>query len=191
MAGFRWVASTLLGVVILSAMSIRILMYLPAWRNDVTMAKATLKEDPNAAPFWIYLGLGYLKAGDRNQARAAFLCAVATPESPFEASVDLALMQLEDRQYRGAEATLDRVIKRDYRHVLPVIMLSDIEKHKGDFRRCRDLLRRAYAIEPDNPAILARIGKLACLMGQRDTAYVFFFRAVELGSKEILECGNP
>ena len=58
------VAAGALGLVLLLAAAVRTLVRLPAWRNNFTLGLATVREDPNAAVFHIYLGNNYRSEGN-------------------------------------------------------------------------------------------------------------------------------
>ena len=69
----RRVAAVAFGTVLLRGGCIRILVRLPAWRNNFTLGLATVREDPTAAMFHVFLGNGYREAGDRNRARTEYV----------------------------------------------------------------------------------------------------------------------
>jgi tetratricopeptide (TPR) repeat protein len=154
-------AAVALGFVLLLAASLRTLVRLPAWRNNFTIALATLREDPSAAVFHIYLGNEYRGEGNRGLARIEYVAAIAADPLAGEAFVNLAAVLLDDGKASAAEAILRRGAQLNPTFSKPLFVLGKIALHRGSKEEARDLFARALSRDPNDSEALLQLGLLS------------------------------
>jgi tetratricopeptide (TPR) repeat protein len=172
------VAAGALGLVLLLAAAARTLVRLPVWRNNFTLGLATVREDPNAAVFHIYLGNAYRSEGNRGLARKEFVAAIALDPHIGEGFVDLAGVLLDDGKAGAAEDVLRRSAQLNPTFSTPLYVLGKMALRRGDREEARDFFARALSRDPYDFEPLFALGLLSLQDGRLDEAESLFTRAV-------------
>ena len=186
----RQAAAVALGTVLLVAGALRILVRLPAWRNNFTMGLATVRDDPTAAMFHVFLGNGYREAGDRNRARTELLTAIALDPSAGEAFVNLAGVLLDDGNVAAGEDTLRRGAQFNPTFSKPLFALGKIALSRGNKEEARDFFERALTLDPNDSEALFQLGILALQDGRLAQAEDLFRRDAIVQPSAVLVCLN-
>jgi tetratricopeptide (TPR) repeat protein len=166
----RRVAAVTLGVVVLLAASLRTLVRLPAWRNNFTLGLATLREDPTAAIFHVFVGNAYRLEGKRNLARIEYVAAIALDSSAGEGFVNLAGVLLDDGNTSAAQDVLRRGAQLNPTFSKPLFALGKIARYRGSKEEARDLFARALSLDPNDSEALFELGLLSLQEGRLDEA---------------------
>jgi tetratricopeptide (TPR) repeat protein len=178
-AGLR-VAAVALGLVLLLAAALRTLVRLPAWRNNFTLGLATVREDPSAAVFHVYLGNQYRAEGKRGLARIEYIAAIASDPLAGEAFMNLAGVLLDDGNASAAEGVLRRGAQLNPTFSKPLFALGRIALHRGSGEEARDLFLRALSRDPNDSEALFALGLLSLQEGRLDEAENLLSRAVTI-----------
>ena len=184
------VAAAALGTLLLVAGAVRILARLPAWRNNFTLGLATVREDPTAAMFHVFLGNGYREAGDRNRARSELLTAIALDPSAGEAFVNLAGVLVDDGNVAAGEDILRRGAQLNPAFSKPLFALGKIALYRGNKQEARDFFERALALDPNDFEALFQLGISALQDGRLAQAEEFFRRGAIVQPSSVLVCLN-
>ena len=171
------VAAVALGLVLLLAAALRTLVRLPVWRNNFTLGLATVREDPSAAIFHVYLGNNYRAEGNRGLARIEYIAAIASDPLAGEAFVNLAGVLLDDGNASAAEEVLRRGAQMNPTFSKPLFALGKIALHRGSKEEARDLFGRALSRDPNDPEALFALGLLSLQEGRLDEAENLLSRA--------------
>jgi tetratricopeptide (TPR) repeat protein len=166
LGAIRRVAAVALGVVVLLVASLRTLVRLPAWRNNFTLGLATLREDPTAAMFHIFVGNAYRLEDKRNLARIEYVAAIALDPSAGEGFVDLAGVLLDDGNTSAGEDVLRRGAQLNPTFSKPLLALGKIASYRGSKEEARDLFARALSLDPNDPEALFELGLLSLQEGR-------------------------
>jgi tetratricopeptide (TPR) repeat protein len=172
------VVAVALGLVLLLAAAVRVFVRLPAWRNNFTLGLATVREDPNAAMFHIYLGNNYRGEGNRGLARIEYVAAIALDPLAGEAFVNLAGVFLDDGNASAAEEVLRRGAQLNPTFSKPLFALGKIALGRGGREEARDLFARALSVDPNDSEALFELGRLSLQDGRLDEAENLFSRLV-------------
>jgi tetratricopeptide (TPR) repeat protein len=163
---WRRVGTVALGSVLLLAAALRTLVRLPVWRNNFTLGLATVREDPNAATFHVYLGNTYRDEGNRGLARMEYVSAIASDSLAGEAYVNLAGVLLDDGNTSAAEEVLRRCAQLNLTYSKPLFALGKIALHRGSKEEARDLFGRALSRDPNDLEALFELGLLSLQEGR-------------------------
>ena len=174
---WRRVAAVGLGSVLLLAAALRTLVRLPVWRNNFTLGLATVREDPTAAMFHVYVGNHYRAEGDRGLARIEFIAAIATDPLAGEAFVNLAGVFLDDGYPSAAEAILRRGAQTNPTFSKPLYVLGKLALDRGSKEEARDLFGRALSLDTNDSEALFQLGVLSLQEGRLDEAENLLGRA--------------
>jgi len=166
----RKAPASVLGLALLSAAAVRTLVRLPAWRNNFTLGLATLREDPNAAMFHIFVGNEYRREGNRNLARIEYVAAIASDPLAGEAFVNLAGILLDDGNTSAGEDVLRRGAQLNPTFSKPLFALGKIAMHRGSKEEARDFFERALSLDPNDSEALLQLGLLSLQEGRLDEA---------------------
>jgi tetratricopeptide (TPR) repeat protein len=177
---WRRLAAVALGLVLLAAETIRTLVRLPVWRNNFTLGLATVREDPGAATFHVYLGNNYREEGNRGLARIEYVAALASDPLAGEACVDLAGVLLDDGKTSAGEEVLRRCAQLNLTFSKPLFALGEIALHRGSKEEARDLFGRALSRDPNDAEALFELGLLSLQEGRLDEAENLLRRAATL-----------
>jgi tetratricopeptide (TPR) repeat protein len=170
-------AGIALGLVLLLAASVRTLVRLPAWRNNFTLGLATVREDPNAAVFRIYLGNTYRMEGKRALARIEYVEAMASDPRAGEAFVNLAGILVDDGNSSAAEDVLRRCAQLNPTYSKPLFVLGKMALERGSREEARDLFERALSRDPNDTETLFALGLLSLKEDRLDEAATLLGRA--------------
>jgi len=166
----RKAAAGALGLALLSAGAVRTLVRLPAWRNNFALGLATLRDDPNAAMFHIFVGNEYRQEGKRDLARIEYVAAIASDPLAGEAFVNLAGVLLDDGNTSAGEDVLRRGAQLNPTFSKPLFALGKIAMHRGSKEEARDFFERALALDPNDSEALLQLGLLSLQEGRLDEA---------------------
>ena len=166
----RKAAAVGLGLALLSAAAVRTFVRLPAWRNNFTLGLATLREDPNAAMFHIFVGNEYRKEGRRDLARIHYVAAIASDPLAGEAFVNLAGVLLDDGKTSAGEDALRRGAQLNPTFSKPLFALGKIAMHRGSKEEARDFFERALSLDPNDYEALLQLGLLSLQEGRLEEA---------------------
>jgi tetratricopeptide (TPR) repeat protein len=183
---WRRVAAVALGLVLLAAETIRTLVRLPAWRNNYTLALATLREDPNAATFHVYLGNHYRAEGNGGLARIEYIAAIASDPLAGEAYVNLAGVFLDDGNTSAGEEVLRRCAQLNLTYSKPLFALGKIALNRGSKEEARDLFARALSRDPNDSQALFELGLLSLQEGRLEEAESLLSRAATVAPSSAL-----
>jgi tetratricopeptide (TPR) repeat protein len=172
------VAAGALGLVVVLGAAIRTLVRLPVWQNNFTLGLATVREDPNAAMFYVYLGNTYRSEGNRGLARVEYVSAIASDSQAGEAFVNLAGVQLDDGNLSAAEETLRRGSQLNPTFSKPLYVLGKLALHQGNREDARDFFARALSRDPNDFEVLFALGLLSLQDGRLDEAEDLFSRSL-------------
>jgi tetratricopeptide (TPR) repeat protein len=178
-AGWR-VAAGAFGLILLLAAAIRTSVRLPAWRNNFTLGLATVREDPSAAMFHIYLGNNYSGEGNRGLARIEYVAAVASDPLAGDAYVNLAGVLLDDGNASAAEEVLRRGAQMNPTFSKPLFALGKIALHRGSEEEARDLFSGALSRDPNDFESLFALGLLSLQQGRLEEAENLLSRAARV-----------
>jgi len=175
--GAPWrVAAVALGLVLALAAALRTWIRLPVWRNNYTMGLATVREDPNAAMFHVYLGNAYRLEGKRGLARIEYLAAVAADPFAGEAFVNLAGVLIDDGNLRAGEEVLRRGAQLNPTFSKPFFALGKIALQRGSKEEARLFFARALSADPNDSETLFALGLLSLQEGRLEEAEDLFSR---------------
>jgi tetratricopeptide (TPR) repeat protein len=174
---WRRFAAAALGSVLLLAASLRVLVRLPAWRNNFTIGLATVREDPNAAVFHVYIGNHYRTEGNRGLARIEYIAAIAADPLAGEAFVNLAGVFLGDGNESAAEEVLRRGAQLNPTFSKPLFALGKIALERGSKEEARDYFARALSRDPNDAEALSALGLLSLQEGRLEEAEDLLSRA--------------
>jgi tetratricopeptide (TPR) repeat protein len=177
---WRRVAAVALGLVLLLAAALRTWVRLPVWRNNFTLGLATVREDPGAATFHVYLGNNYRLEGNRGLARIEYITAIASDPLAGEAFVNLAGVLLDDGNTSAGEEVLRRCAQLNPTFSKPLFALGKIALHRGSKEEARDLFGRALSRDPNDLEALFELGLLSLQEGRLDEAENLLSRAATL-----------
>jgi tetratricopeptide (TPR) repeat protein len=171
------VAAGALGLILLLAAAVRTLVRLPAWRNNFTLGLATVREDPSAAMFHIYLGNNYRWEGNRGLARIEYVAAIASDPLAGEGWVNLAGVLLDDGNASAGEEVLRRGAQLNPTFSKPLFVLGEIALHRGSKEEARDFFFRALSVDPNDSEALFELGLLSLQEGRLEEAENLLSRA--------------
>ena len=180
------VAGGALGLILLLAAALRTYVRLPAWRNNFTLGLATVREDPNAAMFHIYLGNNYRWEGNRGLARIEYVAAIAADPLAGEAFVNLAGVFLDDGNASAAEQVLRRGAQMNPTFSKPLFALGKIALDRGSEEEARDLFARALSCDPNDSESLFALGLLSLQEDRLDEAENLLSRAATVEPSSVL-----
>jgi tetratricopeptide (TPR) repeat protein len=183
---WRRVTAVALGLVVLLAAALRTWVRLPVWRNNFTLGLATVREDPNAATFHIYLGNHYRAEGNRGRARIEYIAAIASDPLAGEGFVNLAGVLLDDGNTSAGEEVLRRCAQLNPTFSKPLFALGQIALYRGSKEEARDLFVRALSRDPNDTEALFQLGLLSSREGRLDEAENFLSRAATLEPSSVL-----
>jgi tetratricopeptide (TPR) repeat protein len=163
---WRRVAAVALGLVLLLAATLRTWVRLPVWRNNFTLGLATVREDPNAAMFHIYLGNAYRLEGKRDLARIEFVATIASDPHAGEGFVNLAGVLLDDGNTSAGEYVLRRGAQLNPPFSKPLFALGKVALYRGSKEEARDLFARALSLDPNDSEALLELGLLSLQEGR-------------------------
>lgn len=173
----RW-PELALGSVVLLAFTARTLVRLPDWKNDFVLATATVRAVPEAGPYHVYLGNAHRHQGRRDQARQAYVRALALGPYLPEAYVNLAGVLADDGHVEGARAML-RMGATATPHFAPLYYAwATLELAQRNREFARRLYGEALKRNPHMPEALNNLGLLVWEEGRREEAQALFRRAL-------------
>lgn len=135
--------------------------FLAAFRGDLdratVLAEAGLRDHPRDAGLHELRTRVALLLGDEPAARAANTAALAAaPDDPAALALRAEILAAFDGEPRAALATARQAVERDPRRAGSLQTLADILAEREADSEALDALAAALALEPDNPALLAR-----------------------------------
>jgi Flp pilus assembly protein TadD len=167
-----------LSIVLLGLLSMRTLRRLPDWKNNLTLALATLRETPDAGPYHVYVGNAYREAGQRGLARQEYVAAIALDPSVIEAYLNLAGILAEDGSVGGSRFILRRAAELDPSFPEIFYTWGVIELGQGNKPLARALFERAVALNPNYCDALNNLGVMSLEEGDLEAAQKFLARSI-------------
>lgn len=110
---------------------------------------------PNSAILHLAYGRYWSEAGDRAKAKAAYARAHAADPAFTDATIDLAVMELEGRHFAEAAVLLEQVTVQTPDEAGPFYLLARAQQGAGDRPAALRAIQRARELEPRNPAFAA------------------------------------
>ncbi len=158
--------------------SVRVLVRLPAWRNNFTLGQATVREDPTAAMFHVYVGNEYRLKGQGGLARIEYVAAIANDPLGGEAYLNLAGVLVDDGNTSAAEEVLRWCAQRNSTFPKLPYVQGKLALKRGSRDEARDFFLKALSRDPNDLEALYDLGMLAMEDDRLDEAESFLARAV-------------
>jgi putative PEP-CTERM system TPR-repeat lipoprotein len=118
------------------------------------------KQQPDNPQVHNLKGVVYLSQGERAKARASFEKAVAQADTFFPAVVNLARMDMQDKQPQAAKQRFERVLAKDKKHIDAMTAMAALSMAAGNTPEATGWMEKAST---ENPDALAPALKLATL----------------------------
>lgn len=174
----KWKLATAVASAIILAYGIRTEIRLPDWKNNLTLAQATLRVDPESGSRHVYVGNTYRNLGDREGARREYIQAIALEPGGIEAYLDLAGVFMDDGAVPTARLLLQRAAELDPTFPETFYTWGVVELGQGNKDRARKLFERAVALNPNFGDALNNLGALDMAEGRLEAAQQLLTRAV-------------
>jgi len=174
----RWKFVLALAGLLLVLATMRTLARLPAWKDNLTLAQATLRDDPNVGTYHLFLGNVYRERGERDLARMEYVQAVALDPSIAQAYLNLAAVLWDDGAANAARVFLERTVEVDPRLAEGYYESGRVELWQHHRQRARELFRRAVALDPNYFDALYMLGATSLEEGELEDAQELLTRAV-------------
>jgi tetratricopeptide (TPR) repeat protein len=170
------VAASALPVVLVALAATRVAFRLPEWRNNFTLALATVREDPASGTYHVYIGNAYRERGDRGLARQEYVSAIALDPSLTEAYLNLAGVMMDDNAVGAARLLLKRAVQTNQRFPEAYYAWGVIEmgQHQVEY------FSRAVRADPTSLDAHMNLGDLWVRRGRYAQAESEFRRSVQL-----------
>ncbi len=170
--------ATCLAAAIILALGVRTEIRLPDWKNNLTLAQATLRVDPESGSYHVYVGNTYRSFGDREGARREYIQAIALEPGGVEAYLNLAGVFMDDGAVQTARMLLQRAAEVDPTFPETFYTWGVIELGQQNNDRARELFERAVALNPNFGPALNNLGVLYMSEGKLEAAQKLLTRAV-------------
>jgi tetratricopeptide (TPR) repeat protein len=174
----RWLLAYVLPGAVVAMASAGTLARLPDWKSDYTLALATVREVPDAAPYHVYLGNAHRAHGQRNRARQEYVTALALGPYLCEAYVNLAGVFMDDDRVEGARALLRRAAAATPHCADLYYAWGYIELGQGQRALAGQLFEQAIKVNPDHREALNNLALLLFEEGAINPAKSLLERAV-------------
>lgn len=117
---------------------------------DAALASlAALEKKQGSNPLiWNFRGAAYLGKKDPDKARESFTQALKLDARFFPAAVNLAQLDLRDKQLGAARQRFEDILKVDPKHLDAMLALADLAQHAKDEKLYVDWLNKAAAAHP-------------------------------------------
>jgi putative PEP-CTERM system TPR-repeat lipoprotein len=150
------------------ANTVIILSQLDHKQFDAALASVSaLEKKQGATPLsWNYRGAAYLGKQDRAQARNSFSQALKLDPAFFPAAVNLAQLDLQDKQPAAARQRFEGILKADPKNLNAMLALADLALHNQDEKAYVAWLEKAANIHPQ--ALRPRIALARHLLAKGD-----------------------
>jgi len=174
----RCLLAYVLPSVLVAMASGRTLARLPDWKSNYALALATVREAPDAAPYYVYLGNAHRARGQRNRARQEYVTALALGPYLCDAYVNLAGVFMEDHHVEGARTLLRRAAAATPHCADLYCAWGRIELGQGQRALAGQLFEQASKLNPDHREALNDLGLLHFEEGEINLAKSLLERAV-------------
>ena len=124
------------------------------WKNNYTLAQATLKTSPNSPRFNNMMGLELVHLKRNQEAIAYYQKAVTSNPNHVPALVNLGTEYKNLNRNDEAIATLEQAIKIDPGAMMAYVNLMSVYRALGDFDKNLEVATRALAIFPNSAPVL-------------------------------------
>jgi protein O-mannosyl-transferase len=192
-AGFCWVAGlsisralprerarapvTAFFLTLLALMAWRSIVRLGDWKNTMTLATATLREDPFAGPFHADLGNSLMVKQREVAATIQYVQAIAFSPRLVEPYLALAGIMMNQGATRSAEDLFERAAQANPLYAETFYSWGVVEMRAGERERARELFQHARQLNPAFPSVYAALGLLAMQDELWDTARSYLEQA--------------
>ncbi len=163
--------------VILVLGAVRTSLRLPEWKDNLTLAEATVREDPHVGIYCVFAGNVYMERGDRNKAREHYINALARDPGCVQAYMDLAGVFLYDRKIPIARLFLQRAAQLQPYDAMVYYDWGVLELQQGATERARQLFEHTIALNPYYCDALNNLGAIALDQGKLVQAEAYLRRA--------------
>lgn len=124
-------------------------------------------------------GLGFLK-----QAQRIYQKLLAKYPDEGELKTNLAEIAIDNGDNDEALSYLSQVDKDSPAYLQSLLVAADLYQTEGEFEVTEEKLRDAYALAPDEPAVLYALGEFYYLIKQFDKAIVYYIALIKAGYAE-------
>ena len=108
------------------------------------------KKHPEDATGYVMAGVAHASKGDSEKAREAFGKALELKPGAPDASANLAVLELQANNPKGAELVLQQVLPHHPDDLKTLVLLAQLAAREGDRPKTRDWLEKAVAAHPDS-----------------------------------------
>ena len=151
-----------------------------AWRNDETLWRQAVQEEPDRAAFWDRLGLTLTEKHRFEEAEKALRKAVALDPGLFNAQLNLGALLQSTRRHGEAIAAYQKALALQPRHVNAHLNIGVSKLDLGDLRGAYAEFQTAVAIKPDHFDAARLAGSLALRLGRLQEARRYLEQARRL-----------
>ncbi len=163
--------------VVLVLGAVRTSLRLPEWKDNLTLAEATVREDPHVGIYCVFAGNVYMERGDRNKAREQYIKALARDPGCVQAYMDLAGVFLFDGKIPIARLFLQRAAQLQPYDAMVYYDWGVLELQQGDRQRAGQLFEHTIALNPYYCDALNNLGAIALDEGKLVQAQEYLRRA--------------
>ncbi|MGI5864863.1 MAG: tetratricopeptide repeat protein [Myxococcales bacterium] len=144
---FRYARSA--AAVVVGALVLRTLCYLPSYRDPLAFAEACIAGSPNSALAQVTAGNIFLERGDLERAERAFRASAALSDSEPVVRNNLGVVLLRKGQLEEAEQMLRRELEINPRYQVAFFNLGLVLKAQGRRAEARSAWTRAVELDPE------------------------------------------
>ena len=153
----------------------------PVWQNSLTLWNDAVVKAPGSYMAWYGLGEAYHTDGSLNEARTAYLRALAL--KPFNGEVinNLGVLALDTGEPETARRFLLPLLQQDPRNFSALLNLAGSYVLEGNYGEAAAYYSRARELNPADPKPLAGLGGVCLLTGEVARSRDYFARAEQAG----------
>ncbi|HXE14019.1 MAG TPA: tetratricopeptide repeat protein [Bryobacteraceae bacterium] len=155
------------------------------WKNEGTLARASLQATPNSAILWYNLALTEADAGDVSNAISHYRRAIAVNPRYQAAFVNLSNLLRRQGKYQEALDLMTRSVALNASDADSWTSLGNIYEEMGMLQYAANAYRKAVNLSPNNALAVVNLGAAFQLSGDLEAAQDQYERALELAPNEI------
>lgn len=177
----KWKTTAIVLIGVLSLFfSIRTLMRASEWKNNYTLAKATLKVSPNSPRFNNMMGLELRKQKRNKEALTFFEKAVSSNPNHIPALVNLGTEYRFFNRLDEAAATLEKALNTDPSNMMTYVNLMAVYRDMKDYDKNLAIAELALQRYPNSAPVLWNAGNAFHLKGDLSKANELRTKAKEI-----------